>query len=186
MLNINAGFSNPVRQSDGEFCSLAELAFNLNRAFHQLDQLLDNRHSESRAVYTAFRAGVFTGELIEHIRQKFHRHTDARVLDFGLIHRVALALRRDFREPHCNFSARRRVLQRVAQDIEENLAELCCVAENVLMFNVCGSHKLNSLLPHLRVKQRVERVVEGIRVPDGFIKRGFSALNPRHFEDVVD
>ena len=103
---------------------------------HPLHESLHDGQAEAGADDFALGAGMLTGELLEDMGQILLAHADAVVLNSkGIAARLRL-LSRQFFHRHRNMSALGRILDGVADDIQQYLPHFGAVAHNIGMFDI--------------------------------------------------
>ena len=129
----------PQRQRDRKAAALSDLAFDLDFAAHQVNDIFRNRHAEAGALHLV-RHGIFrAGERLEDVPHKLGRHAVA-----GIGHgkgelRVAVNAARQLAQLKLNITALGRILDRVRKQVEENLPQVHAVADEVFVHNVLAA-----------------------------------------------
>ena len=175
-----------VRQGDGNTGSSAHLALHFDSSLHQIHQLLHYGHTQPGAVEPGFCAGTLSRKLLKQMGQEILGHTDARILDYRLIHGIARSVGGHLRQIHGDLPAGRGVFQGIAQNVQEDFTELCLIAKHIRVEHIILPGKFNSLFLHLGIKHGEQVIVKRASITVGFIQGGLAAFNPRHFQDIID
>ena len=153
---------------------------------HPLHESLHDGQAEAGADDFALGAGMLTGELLEDMGQILLAHADAVVLNRkGIAARLRL-LSRQFFHRHRNLSALGRILDGVADDIQQDLPHFGAVAHNIGMFDLrmVGAGQL--FLPDRGLEDVRERLHQRAQVAGFFFQHSLAALDAGHFQHIVD
>ena len=118
------------RRSDALF------ALHVDCAAHQADHLSGNRHAQTRAFDFVDASVLFTGKRLIERLDVFLRHADTGILHAINQPQTVFLVQRFFPQKHLYASARRRILDGVAQDIDEDLIEPELIGEKLFMQNI--------------------------------------------------
>nr|GEU28581.1 hypothetical protein [Tanacetum cinerariifolium] len=169
------------RQRNGERTAfLVAAALHRHFAAVQFHQHPDQRQAETQAALGPVRVAVGLGEQFEHAAAQLGRHADAVVADDDA-HHVAVRLHAQPEQ-----AARRRVLGRVAQHIDQHLHQPFMVAHHLQRF--FRQHQLETVLLGLHHRFRL---FDGVRHDGGHRQRRArdgdqAARHARHVQQVVD
>ena len=111
---------------------LALFAFHIDLAVHHVDNTLGNRHAEATAAVLESRGCVFLGERVENLGQEFLADADTGIANLEDERRLVVE-RGNLFHVEVDVSALRGELDRIAQDVDENLANLGDVADVVVV-----------------------------------------------------
>ena len=123
------------READRSYCSGTEFAFHIDRSAHQIHEGFDDRKAEAGSGDVAFGGGMFSCKFFKNMRQILFAHADTVVLHGDAVGGKALPWCRCLFDFYGNFSALRRILDGVADDIQQNLPYFCPVAEDGIVFH---------------------------------------------------
>ena len=96
----------------------------MNLATHHLYYILCDCHSKTGSLNSRLCHCRLTFERFKYMVHKLLGHTDAVVLDNKNVITVSVTERCLLHNPECNAPARRRIFNRVAQEIDKYLVEL--------------------------------------------------------------
>ena len=84
-------FLNAHRDADGKLGPLTHLAFNVDGAFHHIDNALGNGKPKTSPLLLTDRRCPLAGEFIKEVLLVFGTHANSRILDDNLIQAIAFA-----------------------------------------------------------------------------------------------
>ena len=175
------------RQADDELGAAALLGLHLDRAAHHVDDIPGDGHAEAGALNAADRRGALALERLEDALRERRAHADAGVADAELILRAAVQRPGELTDADRDRAARRGELDRVGQQVEQDLLEARPVAADVLVRHVERVHaQLELLGVHLSADDGLD-VVQHLGQADlALLEMEPAALDAAHVQDVVD
>ena len=179
-------FTVPDRNHHRKCSAFSLHRFHGNRAVHERHDIFRDRHAETGASVDVAAAAVFLRKGIEDPRQERFIHADARITDHELQRGLVIEYRRAF-DDHLHHARRFRKLDRVAENIDENLLELHVIADVIIAD--AARHRafiFQSFFLALRHDHGIDLFQH---VPEGelFIPEDHaSGLNAAHVKNVID
>lgn len=82
----------------------------------------------------------------------FLGHTNTYIFNHRLTHGIARPMGGKLRKIHGNFSAGERVFQKIAQNVQEDLPQLCIITKNIRMDHPVIHCKFNYFFFYLKMK----------------------------------
>ena len=151
------------RNDDCKFSSHTLLGFNGDGAVHELNDVLCDRHAETRAAVFVIAAAVFLCERIEDLRDEILLHSDTRILYRQFQCRM-VAVNSHALNDESYTAGRVCELDRVGQNVDNYLLELHVVADVVVADTTGNSafvmKSLLIALGHYHVVYLFEHVAE--------------------------
>ena len=181
---VAVGFAQRDRHGEGRPFSL--FAFHFDMAVHQLHDAFRDGHTKAGAAVFACGGGILLAERVEEVRQKLLAHADAGIPENELQHSLTAEALSLF-DQKGDFSALRRELHRVAQNIDHHLAELDFVAVIIIVYlSHRAAVEFQPLVPALATDNGID-LLQRVREGKLFILDDHTpGLNPAHVQDVVD
>ena len=175
------------RQADDKLGAPVLLGLHLDRAAHHLDNVPSDGHAEAGSLYPADRRGTLAFKRLEDLLRELRTHADAVVADAELVLCTVAHGSGKLPDTHGDRAARRRELDGVGQQVEQDLPHARPVAVNVLVGNVKRIHiKLELLGVHLSADDGLDVVQHLGQVDLGFLQLELAALDAAHIQNIVD
>ena len=175
------------RHLHNEAAALMRRAFDADGAAHQVDDVLCNRHAEAGALHLVGRGVLRAGERLENVLDELGRHAVAVIGHGNDEDRVRVVRARLFREVEADFAADLRILDRVREQVDENLPQTHGIANEALVADLV--HADSEGLPArfgLRPDDAVH-LTDLVREIDlSAAERGIARLDFAHVEHIVD
>ena len=142
---------------DDEFRPLAQLRLDIDRAAHQINDALRDRHAQAGPLDLADR--VFAFIRFEHLRGELGAHAHAAVLHGNFVRAFSVG-RSGLLQPHADFAAFRREFIGVADEIQQDAVQAVRVAKHHLVLKFLGLNDIFDLL-HIHLhREKVTRFVQ--------------------------
>ncbi len=114
-------------------------------------------------------------------------HSDARVLHMELVTCLSQADSRLLNDPDADGSAGRRILYRIAQQIQHNLAEMQPVAHHILIDNARGiNEEIHLFFIDIRLHNGPDLPKHFRQMYLCFLNFHAAAFNTAHIKNVID
>ena len=175
------------RQADDKLGASVLLGLHLDRAAHHLDDIPGDGHAKAGSLYPADRGGALAFKRLKNLLRELRTHADAVVADTELVLCTVAHGSGKLPDTHGDRAARRRELNGVGQQVEQNLSQTCPVTVNVLVGNVKRIHiKLELLGVYLSADDGLDIVQHLGEVDLGFLQMKLAALDAAHVQNIVD
>ena len=171
---------------DGKDRALPLLALDLDRAVHHLHDTLRDGQAEPGAAVSVGGGGVLLGKGIEDTRQEFRTHADTGIRDGKAQGGLAVIVRGPL-HGQLHPAALRREFHRIAQDIDQDLAQFHGVADVIIVdLGFDMALVVQTLLTALAAEEGIDglqELAEGELLVAESHAAGFDA---GHVQDVID